>query len=110
IPGIQQTTACRLIGEMGDIRRFKSNKQLNAFVGIDIARYQSGNIHYKDHINKRGNKRLRGILFFMIVSMLGTSRKESNHIVDYYYKLNQNHQCELVVCSAAKSLFYRPWP
>jgi len=72
IPGIRKTTACRLIGEMGDVRRFKSNKQLNAYVGIDIARYQSGNIHYKDRINKRGNKRLRGILFFMIISMLGT--------------------------------------
>ncbi|WP_445304402.1 helix-turn-helix domain-containing protein [Niallia sp. FSL W8-1348] len=24
--------------------------------------------------------------------------------------LNQNHQCELVVCSAAKSLSYRPRP
>jgi len=103
IPGIQQTTACRLIGEMGDIRRFKNNKQLNAFVGIDIARYQSGNIHYKDHINKRGNKRLRGILFFMIVSMLGTSKKESNHIVDYYYKLkkqpySKHHKVATIAC------------
>ena len=31
-----------IIGEIGDIKRFKSNKQLNAFVGIDIKRYQSG--------------------------------------------------------------------
>src|SRR5699024_4678623 len=90
IPGIQQTTACRLIGEMGDIRRFKSNKQLNAFVGIDIARYQSDNIHYKYHINIRVHKRLSRILFVMIVSILTTSRKESNHIVYYYYKLNKH--------------------
>jgi len=58
IPDIQKTTACRLIGELGDIRRFKSNKQLNTYVGIDIARYQSGNVHYKYQINIRGNKRL----------------------------------------------------
>src|SRR5699024_11505384 len=74
IPGIQKTTACRLIGELGDIRRFKNNKQLNAYVGIDIVRYQSGNVYYKDQINKCGNKRLCGILFFIIVSMLETKK------------------------------------
>ncbi|WP_244445096.1 IS110 family transposase [Oceanobacillus jeddahense] len=27
-------------------------------------RYQSGNTYYQDRINKRGNKKLRKILFF----------------------------------------------
>ncbi|KGA97510.1 transposase [Alkalihalobacillus alcalophilus ATCC 27647 = CGMCC 1.3604] len=58
-PGIGDTTACRLIGELGHIRRFKSAKQLNAYAGIDIMRYQSGNMQYRDRINKRGNKKLR---------------------------------------------------
>ncbi|EJE48144.1 hypothetical protein HMPREF1385_01069, partial [Staphylococcus epidermidis NIH051475] len=31
--------------------------QLNAFVGIDIKRYQSGHTHCRDTINKRGNKK-----------------------------------------------------
>lgn len=101
IPGIQKTTACRLIGELGDIRRFNNNKQLNAYVGIDIARYQSGNVHYKDHINKRGNNKLRAMLFFMIVSMLGT--KKQNHIVDYYYKMkkqpySKHHKVATIAC------------
>jgi len=102
-PGIQKTTACRLIGELGDIRRFRNNKQLNAYVGIDIARYQSGNIQYKDRINKRGNRRLRSILFFMIVSMLAAKGKSTNHIVDYYYKLkeqpyNKHHKVAVIAC------------
>ncbi|WP_345772949.1 transposase, partial [Mammaliicoccus sp. N-M52] len=53
IPGIGDLTAAMIIGELGDISRFKSNKQLNAFVGIDIKRYQSGGTHYRDTINKR---------------------------------------------------------
>ena len=56
-PGIGDTTACQIIGELGDIRRFKNAKQLNAYVGIDIMRYQSGNTQYRDRINKRGNKK-----------------------------------------------------
>ena len=31
IPGIGELTAAMIIGELGDISRFKSNKQLNAF-------------------------------------------------------------------------------
>ncbi len=56
-PGIGEATAVCLIGEIGDIRRFQNHKQLNAYVGIDIMRYQSGNTYYKDKINKRGNNK-----------------------------------------------------
>ena len=86
-PGIGKNTAVRLIGELGDIRRFENHKQLNAFVGIDIRRYQSGNTLHKDRINKRGNKKLRKILFYMIQTMITQRRKANNHLVDYYDKL-----------------------
>ncbi|WP_080845490.1 IS110 family transposase [Cytobacillus gottheilii] len=102
IPGIGDATACRLIGELGDIRRFKNSKQINAYVGIDIMRYQSGNTHYQDRINKRGNKKLRKILFFMMKTML-MRKKVPNHLVDYYYKLKKQpqgkpHKVAIVAC------------
>lgn len=91
-PGIGETTAVRLIGELGDIRRFKNHKQLNAYVGIDIMRYQSGQTLYKDKINKRGNNKLRKILFFMVKTMITLRQKTNNHIVDYYDKLKTQPQ------------------
>lgn len=102
IPGIGDTTACRLIGELGDIRRFENAKQLNAYAGIDIMRYQSGNTQYRDRINKRGNKKLRKILYFMICTMLMVKDKP-NHFVDYYYKLKTQpqrkpHKVAIVAC------------
>lgn len=102
IPGIGDLTACRLIGEIGDIRRFKNAKQLNAYAGIDIMRYQSGNTQYSDRINKRGNKHLRKILYFMVCAMLMTKGKP-NHFVDYYYKLKKQpqrkpHKVAIVAC------------
>lgn len=101
-PGIGDTTACRLIGELGDIRRFKNAKQLNAYAGIDIMRYQSGNTQYRDRINKRGNKKLRKILYFMICAML-MAKGKPNHLVDYYYKLKTQpqrkpHKVAIVAC------------
>lgn len=102
IPGIGDTTACRLIGELGDIRRFKNAKQINAYAGIDIMRYQSGNTQYRDRINKRGNKKLRKILYFMICAMI-MAKGKSNHFVDYYYKLKTQpqrkpHKVAIIAC------------
>lgn len=102
-PGIGETTAVRIIGELGDIRRFKNHKQLNAYVGIDIMTYQSGNTRYQDRINKRGNKRLRKILFFMIKTMISLRKRTKNHLVDYYDKLKKQpqskpHKVAVIAC------------
>ena len=43
IPGISETTATSIIGELGNIRRFQSTNQINAFIGIDLRHYESGN-------------------------------------------------------------------
>ncbi|MEK4712513.1 transposase [Sporosarcina sp. FSL K6-5500] len=91
-PGIGENTAVRIIGELGDIRRFKNNKQINAYAGIDIQRYQSGKLHYQDRINKRGNRRLRKILYFMVMSMISLRKKTKNRIVDYYDQLKKQPQ------------------
>ena len=77
-------------------------KQLNAYAGIDIMRYQSGNTQYRDCINKRGNKHLRKILYFMIQGMLMLKEKP-NHFVDYYYKLKTQpqrkpHKVAIIAC------------
>mgnify|MGYP000099192729 CR=1 FL=1 len=88
-PGIGALTAALLLGELGDITRFKTHKQLNAFVGIDIRRYQSGKYTGQDRINKRGNPKARKIIFFTIRNMIRQQRAAPNHIVDYYYKLKK---------------------
>ena len=44
-----------LFGELGDIRRFKSANQINAFIGIDLKHYESGDFLGQEHITKRGN-------------------------------------------------------
>ncbi|MGN7479887.1 transposase, partial [Solibacillus silvestris] len=87
----------------GDIRRFKNNKQLNAYVGIDVQTYQSGKLQYQDRINKRGNKKLRKILFFMIMSMISLRKKTDNHLVEYYDYLKKQpqgkpHKVAVIAC------------
>jgi len=88
-PGIGDQTAAELIGELGDIRRFTNNRKLNAYIGIDLNRYQSGTYTRPDHINKRGNAYARSILFFAVRNMIRQQAAAPNHIVDYYYRLKK---------------------
>lgn len=113
LPGIGPNTAVRLIAEIGDITRFNNNKQLNAFAGIDIRRFQSGKTFFKDKINKRGNKHLRKLLFLIIQNMIKQRRYGQNHIVEYYDKLktqpyNKCHKVASIACvnKLLKLLFY----
>ncbi|PGW56058.1 IS110 family transposase [Bacillus thuringiensis] len=113
LPGIGPNTAVRLMAEIGDITCFNNNKQLNAFAGIDIRRFQSGKTFFKDKINKRGNKHLRKLLFLIIQNMIKQRRYGQNHIVEYYDKLktqpyNKCHKVASIACvnKLLKLLFY----
>lgn len=48
IPGITETTATSIIGELGDIRQFHSANQINALISIDLSHYESGDFLAKD--------------------------------------------------------------
>ena len=86
IPGIAETTATSIIGELEDIRRFQSTNQINAFIGIDLRHYESGNFLAKEHITKRGNPYVRKILFKCIHNIASASHTNPCHIADFYEK------------------------
>ncbi|HEM4451853.1 TPA: IS110 family transposase [Streptococcus suis] len=92
IPGIAETTATSIIGELGDIRRFQSANQINAFIGIDLRHYESGNFLAKEHITKRGNPYARKILFKCIHNIASASHTKPCHIADFYEKRKRQSQ------------------
>ena len=102
-PGIGDVTAALLIAELGDITRFDTPKQLNAYVGIDIQRYQSGNSGTYDRISKRGNTLARKILFIVVSNMIRSQKAGPNHIVNYYYRAKEKprakkHKVAVIGC------------
>lgn len=92
IPGIAETTATSMIGELRDIRRFQSANQINAFIGIDLRHYESGNFLAKEHITKRGNPYARKILFKCIHNIAAASHTNHCHIADFYEKRKRQSQ------------------
>ncbi|MDG3063119.1 IS110 family transposase [Lacticaseibacillus casei] len=92
LPGIGVTSAVTLLAELGDLTRFKKSNQVNAYVGIDLRHYESGDYTASDHISKRGNPYARKILYRVINCMVSSAARSNkpNHIVDYYKKKKQS--------------------
>ena len=86
IPGLGVRTVVSLIGELGDIRRFRNSNALNAFIGIDLRHYESGDYVANNHISKRGNTVARKILFKAIQNIASAAHYHPNQINDYYQR------------------------
>lgn len=64
IPGISYTTAGLILGELGDITRFKNAEQIVSFAGLDVMVYESGKYKAKNlSISKKGSVYLRYALY-----------------------------------------------
>ena len=63
VPGIGYVTGASIVGEIGDVSRFKSSDKLLAFAGLDPVVYQSGNYDANNlKVSKRGSSYLRWAL------------------------------------------------
>lgn len=64
IPGIGATTVARLLGHLGDIRRFESAKALAAFLGVTPKQRSSGtSVKGRTMISRSGSSALRAALY-----------------------------------------------
>ena len=89
IPGIGDNLAARILAEIGDIGKFKSRNQLTAYAGIDPAVYESGQRDGQHlHITKKGNKRLRCLLYMAVTCSISL-KSDNNKIKDFYIKKKQ---------------------
>ena len=64
IPGIGRTTAAKVLGLLGDLRRFASAKALAAFIGVTPRRHESGHsVRGRSCISRKGHANLRQALY-----------------------------------------------
>ena len=62
IPGIGVLTATALVSFVGDVRRFRSGRQLAAYLGLTPREFSSGSSRRLGRITKRGNSYVRMML------------------------------------------------
>ena len=76
IPGIGTVTSKNFMIEVSSVDKFKSVKQLCAFIGIDPSIRQSGtSINYRGKISKRGNANLRRTIWQMAIGVIRSCEK-----------------------------------
>ena len=76
IPGIGSVTSKNFMVEVSSVEKFKSVKQLCAFIGIDPSVKQSGtSINYRGKISKRGNANLRRTIWQMAIGVIRSCDK-----------------------------------
>lgn len=89
MPGIGEILTSEILGELGDITRFDSAKQLIAFCGLDPTIAQSGKtINKHGPISKRGNKYARWVLFNCseVIVRVGATCHNEHPVYIYYQK------------------------
>lgn len=106
--GIGEVLTAELLGELGDITRFDTHKQLIAFCGLDPTIYQSGkSINVHGAISKRGNKYARWILFNISQIVVKLGHQCPEHPVYNYYlmkKAEGKHYYESLTACSTKIL------
>ena len=83
IKGVGSITIAGFIAEVGDIRRFRSPKQIQKYAGLELVENSSGKHKGKSRISKRGRRKLRKILYQVMVPLLARNN-EFRTIYDYY--------------------------
>ncbi|MFH1142174.1 MAG: IS110 family transposase [Candidatus Uhrbacteria bacterium] len=102
IPGIGLVCAAALVADVGNIDRFPSTRQFVAYLGLDCRVHESGtSVHGKGYLTKRGNKRLRCLLF----SAALVSKRYVPELGEYYEKKkSEGHHHFSALCATERKL------
>lgn len=87
IPGVNITTAVKMLSEIGDIHRFSNASKLAQFAGIAPLKLSSAG-KGKDRASKQGNRRLQATIYFLSIQMIQVSSKGTprNPVFRMYYE------------------------
>lgn len=87
IKGFGITTASGVVAELGNIKEYRTPKQMIKMAGLSLTENNSGQKKGKMSISKRGRKDLRKILYQAVVGMIRT-----NHKLYQYYRYRAKNQ------------------
>lgn len=97
IVGIGEKTASALLGELPDLSRFTSSRQLVAYAGLSPQRFESGSsVHRRTKMSKIGAARLRHLLYFPAMA----AKKHNPHLKIFAERLKEAGKEKMVVVGA----------
>ncbi len=90
IKGIGIVTASGIVAELGDIRKYKSPKQMIKMAGLSLTENSSGKVKGTTSISRRGRKDLRRLLYQVILGMIRTNTAFKEMYI--YYTTRRKNQ------------------
>jgi transposase len=63
VPGVGAVTAASFVAAVEPPESFSTSRNVGAWLGLTPRRYQSGEVDYDGHISRRGDSRLRALLY-----------------------------------------------
>ena len=101
VPGLGDATIVDLLSEVGSFSLYENPRQLIKLAGLTLRENSSGQHKGQKHISKRGRKRLRYILFKVIVPLI-RHNAAFKQLHEYYTTRQQNplrgKQSMVVLC------------
>ena len=105
IHGIGVYSALLIIGELGEIDRFRSAKQVGAYAGLTSRVNQSGGHCYRGSITRQGSPWLRWIL---VEAAMKTVRKDAA-LKNFYTRIRKRSGAKIARVAAARKLAEICW-
>ena len=100
IPGMGYYSALLTASEIGDVKRFRSAKQLCAYAGLVPSTHASGNTCFHGHITKQGSRWLRWILIEAAIHAV----KRPGMLRRFYFKIEKRKGGQIAKVAAARKL------
>jgi transposase len=105
IPGIGPLTASALVATVGDMRTFKSGRELASFIGLVPQQRGTGGKIQLGAISKRGDPYLRTLLIHGARSVLFTSKKPN----PWAEELSKRRHANVAVVALANKMARTAW-
>ena len=89
VKGVGIITVAGFLAEVGDIRRFTSPKQIQKLAGLEPKENSSGKHKGRASISKRGRRKLRRLLFQVVLPLI-RSNEDFREVYTYYTTRKDN--------------------
>lgn len=100
IPGVGYYSALLIVSEIGDIRRFKTAKQLCSYAGLVPSVYQSGNTIKRGRITKQGSRWLR----WMLTQCAHVAVRKDYELRTFYIRVSKRKGKKAATVAVARKL------
>lgn len=105
IPGIGAVTAVSYVTAIENPENFRTSRSVGAWLGLTTRRYQSGEVDYDGHISRRGDNRLRGLLYEAATALLTrTSARTESSLKSWGLKLRERLGFKRAAVAVARKL------